>query len=109
MRDYELTIIVDPDGGDEGYTATVERVSGFIREQGGEPTKVDEWGRRKLAYPVNRKLEGFYAVLQFKMDPAGVRALEDYLTRAEDLLRHLIVRMEEVSAGAHKETGDGGS
>lgn len=108
MRDYELVIVVNPDGGDEGFDAAVERVTRFIQEHGGEITNTDPWGRRKLAYPIGRYLEGFYAVVQFRFEPREVRALEDNLTRAEDVLRHLVVKMEEVAVGARKESGDGG-
>lgn len=108
MRDYELVMVVSPDGGDEGFTAAVERVSQYIQEHGGEVTNVDQWGRRKLAYPISRYLEGFYAVTHFRFDPREVRALESSLTLAEDLLRHLVVRLEEVAVSAQKETGDGG-
>lgn len=109
MRDYELVMVVNPDGGDEGFSTAVERVSQFIRDNGGELIKVDAWGRRKLAYPINRNIEGFYAVIHFSFDPRDVRVLEDNLARAEDLLRHLIVKMEEVKVAAQKETGDGGA
>jgi small subunit ribosomal protein S6 len=108
VRDYELVMVVSPDGGDEGFTAAVERVNQFIQEHGGEVTNTDQWGRRKLAYPIGRYLEGFYAITHFRFEPREVRALEANLTFAEDVLRHLVVRMEEVAVGAQKETGDGG-
>jgi len=108
VRDYELVMVVNPDGGDEGFTAAVERVNGYIQEHGGEVTDTDEWGRRKLAYPIGRYLEGFYIVTHFRFEPREVRALESSLTRAEDVLRHLVVRLDEVAVGAQKETGDGG-
>lgn len=108
MRDYEVVMVVSPDGGDEGFAAAVERVSGFIRNQGGEITNVDEWGRRKLAYPVQRFLEGFYAIIHFKYEPREVKALEESLAKAEDVLRYLVVKLEGVPVGAQKETGDGG-
>lgn len=108
MRDYELVIVVDPDGGDDGFNTALERVSSFIQGRGGEITNTDPWGRRKLAYPIRRYLEGFYAVVQFRFEPREVRALEDNLTRAEDVLRHLVVKLEEIAVGAQKESGDGG-
>ena len=102
MRDYELVMLVSPDVGDEGLPATVERVSQFIQERGGEIKNVDQWGRRRLAYPIRRFNEGFYVVTQFALDPQAVRALEGNLDLAEDVLRHLVVRLEEVKQRARE-------
>ena len=96
MRDYELVLLVSPDVGDEGFPATVERVSKFIQDRGGEIKNVDQWGRRRLAYPIRRFTEGFYAVTHFSLEPNEVRSLEGNLDLAEDILRHLVVRHEEV-------------
>ena len=102
MRDYELVMLVSPDVGDEGFPGTVERVSKFIQERGGEVKNVDQWGRRRLAYPIRRFSEGFYAVTHFSLEPNEVRALEGNLDLAEDVLRHLVVRQDEVRALAQK-------
>ena len=103
MRDYELVLVVKPDGGDEAFTATVERFSQAIKDQGGEVTSVDPWGMRKLAYPIERHMEGFYSVTAFKIEPSEVRALEDSLGRAEDLLRHMVVRQDHPPVVAEAE------
>ncbi len=95
MRDYELVLLVSPDVGDEGFPATVERVSKFIQDRGGEIKNVDQWGRRRLAYQIRRFNEGFYAVTIFSLEPNEVRSLEGNLDLAEDILRHLVVRHEE--------------
>lgn len=91
-------MLVSPDVGDEGYPATVERVTKFIQDRGGEIRNVEQWGRRRLAYPIRRFNEGFYAVTHFSLEPNKVRALEANLDLAEDVLRHLVVRREEVPA-----------
>lgn len=103
MRDYELVLLVSPDVGDEGFPTTVERVSKFIQERGGEIRDVDQWGRRRLAYPITRFTEGFYAVTHFSIEPTELRALEGNLGLAEDVLRHLVVRQEEAPVVAQKE------
>jgi small subunit ribosomal protein S6 len=103
-----LVIVVSPEGGDESFAAVVERVTQFIKDHGGEVTNTDQWGRRKLAYPISRFAEGFYAVTHFKFEPREVRALEDSLTRSEDVLRHLVTRRDEVSVASRKESKDGG-
>jgi small subunit ribosomal protein S6 len=96
LRDYELVLVVSPDAGDEGFPTTLDRVTRFIQERGGEIKDVDPWGRRRLAYPIGRFTEGFYAVTHFSLEPTQVRAIEGNLDLAEDILRHLVVRYEEV-------------
>jgi small subunit ribosomal protein S6 len=103
VRDYELVMVVSPEGGDEGLSAAVERVQGFIQQSGGEVKQVDEWGRRRLAYPIRRQLEGYYVVTQFSLDPQAVRALEGNLELAEDVMRHLVVKLEEPKQAAQEE------
>ncbi|MEX0683296.1 MAG: 30S ribosomal protein S6 [Dehalococcoidia bacterium] len=95
MRDYELVLVVSPDGGEENFPNTVERVHTFIKDRGGEIKNVDQWGRRRLAYPVQRFTEGYYNITHFAFDPQQVRALEGSLDLAEDVLRHLVVRIDE--------------
>ncbi len=96
MRDYELVMVVDPDVGDEGLPGIIDRVHAFIQERGGAVKNVDEWGRRRLAYPIKRKQEGYYVVTHFSLDPQAIRALEGTLELAEEVLRHLVTRLEEV-------------
>ncbi len=103
MRDYELVMVVDPEVGDEGLPGTVDRVHGFIQERGGEIKNVDQWGRRRLAYPIKRKQEAYYVITHFSFDPQGIRALEGNLDLAEDVLRHLVTRIEEVKEVKVKE------
>jgi len=103
VRDYELVLVISPAVGDEGYPTTVERVSNFIQERGGEVKDVDQWGRRRLAYPITRFTEGFYAVTHFSLEPTELRALEGNLGLAEDVLRHLVVRQEEAPLSPLKE------
>ena len=104
MRDYELVLVVSPDVGDEGFPATVERVSKFITDRGGQVKDTDPWGRRRLAYPIRRATEGFYAVTHFSFEPTELRALEANLSLAEDVLRHLVVRQEEAPMPPPRET-----
>ena len=108
MRDYELVLVISPDVGDEGFPTTVERVSNFIQERGGQIKDTDQWGRRRLAYPIRRATEGFYAVTHCSLEPTELRALEGNLGLAEDVLRHLVVRQEEVPLSPAKEVSSMG-
>ena len=98
MRDYELVVIVSPEGGDDGFPTTVDRISNFITERGGEIKNVDPWGRRRLAYPIRRHYDGYYAVTHFAAEPQAIRPLEANLDLAEDILRHLVIKMDEEKA-----------
>ncbi len=95
MRDYELVMIVSPEVGDEGLSATVERVQQFILERGGQVKQVEPWGRRRLAYPISHHQEGNYVVAQISLEPQAVPALENSLKLSEDVIRHLVVKLEE--------------
>jgi small subunit ribosomal protein S6 len=96
LRDYELVYIVSPEAGDDAVQTTVDRVHGSIAERGGEVKQVEQWGKRRLAYPIRRQAEGFYVVTQFSIEPEELRGLESGLDLAEDVLRHLVTRAEEV-------------
>ncbi len=95
MREYELVLVISPELSDEQVSATVERVQRFISERGGEVVKLDRWGRRRLAYPIQRHTEGHYVVTQFRLDGAAVRELNRSLEVSEPVLRHLVVRTDE--------------
>ena len=96
MRDYELIFIVQPDVGDDGLEAVVQRVEQIITNHGGEVSKVDPWGKRRLAYPIRRFREGYYVRMETKLQPDGIREIEHDFKLTEPLMRHLIVRMDEV-------------
>ena len=94
MRDYELVVVISPDIEDENVTISVDRFQGLIKEWGGKVQDVDNWGRRQLAYPIDRHKEGNYVVAQFSLPPDRVSELEDSLERSEEVIRHLVVRRE---------------
>jgi small subunit ribosomal protein S6 len=71
-----------------------EKVEKFIGTGGGILTRRDDWGKRRLAYPILKFTEGFYSVLQFNLPPTAVRDLERSLQLTEEILRYLIVRVE---------------
>ena len=95
MRDYELVMIVSPEVDDEAVTSTLERVQGFIAEQGGEVKGVTPWGRRRLAYPIEKHREGSYLIAQLSLDPQRLGALESSLHLSEEVIRHLVVKLDE--------------
>ena len=94
MRDYELVIIISPDVAEEDIPTTIDKVSEFVTSRGGEITGIDRWGKRRLAYPINRFREGNYVLSRFKLEPGTTAELEASLQISETILRHLLVRME---------------
>jgi small subunit ribosomal protein S6 len=95
LRDYELMVVLNPEIGDDVIGESLERLSQAITSRGGEVVDTNAWGRRRLAYPIKRHLEGNYVVSQIKLDPAQVPHLESGLRISEDVIRHLIIRTDE--------------
>jgi small subunit ribosomal protein S6 len=95
MRDYELMFIVHPDLDDSTLKEVVDRVQGWITGSGGQVSKVDLWGKRKMAYPIRKQNEGQYVLLKTKMNPSFCSELERNLRFQEPVMRFLIAADEE--------------
>jgi small subunit ribosomal protein S6 len=95
MCNYEFTFIVRSDLEDEGMTAVVEKVGQFIADGGGQVTNVDHWGRRRLAYPIQRQKEGYYVLMHVQLDSQSIGELERNLKLTEEVIRYLLVRVED--------------
>ena len=95
LRDYEMVVILSPEIGDDVISESLERLSQTVTSRGGEVVDVNHWGRRRLAYPIKRHIEGNYVVSQVKLDPETVPDLESNLRISEEVIRHMIVRAEE--------------
>lgn len=94
MRAYELTFIVNPELDDSAFKEIVERVKGWITDSGGEISKTDLWGKRKLAYEINKQTEGNYVLLRANIDPTFCNDLERNLRLAEPVMRYLLISKE---------------
>lgn len=100
VRRYELIYIVHPEVDEANLAAVNETVTGLVERGGGKVVKIDPWGLRRLAYPIRKVWEGQYVLMHLELDPLSVSELERGLGLAEQILRHLVVRVEEVeSAG----------
>jgi small subunit ribosomal protein S6 len=95
MRNYEFTFIAHPDVEDEGLPGVTDKVSQFITEGGGQITNVNHWGRRRLAYPIQKQQEGYYVLMQVQLDPKSLGELERKLKLTEEVIRYLLVRVED--------------
>ena len=95
MRNYEFTFIAHPDVEDEGLEGVTEKVSRFITEGGGQIDNIDQWGRRRLAYPIQKQREGYYVLMQVQLDTESIGELERNLKLTEEVIRYLLVRVED--------------
>ena len=92
LRDYEIVLILTPQASEDEVSAIMERISGFISDRGGSFEDHDVWGLRRLAYPINKFLEGIYVLAHFSLDAKDVLELNRNLGTAEDILRHLVTK-----------------
>ena len=95
MRHYELMVILDPDLEEKTIAPSLDAFLGVIRSDGGTVEKVDVWGRRRLAYEIDHKVEGIYAVLDVTAEPAAVKELDRQLNLNESVLRTKVLRPDE--------------
>ena len=94
MNKYELAVIVSAKIEDDERAATIEKVKGYIERFGGTITNVDEWGKKKLAYEIQKMGEGFYYFIQFDAEPGVPGELEQRLRIMDNVLRYLCVKQE---------------
>ncbi len=94
MPSYELTFILRPLD-ETALTAVNERIANQIAASGGEITARNDWGKRRLAYPIRKLNEGHYVSLQLNLPPQAVRTIERALQLSDDVLRYLVIRADE--------------
>ena len=96
MRDYELLYIIKTELSEEQTQAVIDRYNGILAEQGAEVASVDKWGKRKLAYTIDKKYtDGFYVLVKFKGETAAVNETDRLMKIDENLIRHLITRADD--------------
>jgi len=98
MNNYETVFILTPVLSDLQMKEAVEKFSGIITEEGGEIVNVENWGLKKLAYPIQKKSTGFYNMIEFKADPTTIAKLELMFRRDERVIRFLTVAQEKYAA-----------
>ena len=98
MQQYELMVILDPEIDERTVAPSLDKFLNVIRNAGGTIDKVDIWGRRRLAYEINKKTEGIYAVVAFTSDSAATVELDRQLKLSEAVMRTKVLRAEEAIA-----------
>ena len=92
---YELMVILDPEIDERTVAPSLDKFLNVIRNDGGTIDKVDVWGKRRLAYEINKKNEGIYAVVNFTATPAATVELDRQLSLSEAVIRTKVLRAEE--------------
>lgn len=93
MREYELTYIVRPDMEEEALEEISKKVEQVVTGNGGQVTEVKHWGKRRLAYPIQKLREGYYVLNRIQLEPQMLKEVERSLTLSEEIIRYLIVRV----------------
>lgn len=95
MRDYELMYIVRPTVTDEQLPQVIDRVGSMAQSLGGQALDTNIWGKRRLAYPIDKHEDGYYVVSKLSLDPGRTGELEDQLRIYDEVIRHMLVRWVE--------------
>jgi small subunit ribosomal protein S6 len=107
MRRYELMLVLRPDVADDRSQAVIDRTTRQIVASGGQIVKVAPWGRRRLAYAIDRHREGSYHIVLFDAPGEAVTELERGLLITEEVLRHLVTRVERPARPGRREGEEG--
>ncbi len=94
LRRYEVMVILDPDLEERTVGPSLDQYLNLVRQDGGNVETVDIWGRRRMAYDIEKKSEGIYAVIELDAEPATVKELDRQLTLNESVLRTKVIRPE---------------
>src|SRR5579883_3022406 len=98
MRHYEIMAIFDPDLEEEAIQSVVDRAVEAIRARGGVPGRVELWGKRRFAYELAHRWEGYYAVLPVAAEPGALAEVDRMLFLADEVLRHKVIRVPDQAA-----------
>ncbi|MEA4906167.1 MAG: 30S ribosomal protein S6 [Chloroflexi bacterium] len=94
MRDYEIVCIIQADLDETTTNGVIEKVGGWISDSGGAITKIDRWGKRRMAYAIRKQRDGYYVLYQAQIQPSFLAEFERNLKLQEPVLRHLVIAVE---------------
>ncbi len=98
LRPYEVMVILDPGLEEEVIRASIDRATEVISANGGAPGRVDRWGKRRFAYELDHRWEGYYVLIEATAEPAAMAELDRMLTLADEVVRHKVIRLPDVVA-----------
>ena len=102
MRPYEVMVILEPSLEESQVQAVVNRSTEQLQAGGSTVNRVDKWGKRRFAYEIKKRTEGFYVLLDVSSEPGPMEELDRSLHLADDVLRHKIVRLPEAAISGNK-------
>jgi small subunit ribosomal protein S6 len=91
LRQYEVLLILPADADESVVGSAVDRIRRIVADAGGEVGKIDRWGRKRFAYEIDRRSEGYYAVVEFSADPSSIAELDRTLSLADEVVRFKVV------------------
>jgi small subunit ribosomal protein S6 len=100
MRPYEVMLIFDASLEEENIRAAIDRFAEFIRSRGGNPGRADRWGKRRFAYELHHRWEGYYVLMEFTAEVALEEELHRMLSLADEVIRHKVIRIPEAALKA---------
>ncbi len=99
MNYYENFVIIEPTLGDEEIQEVSSKIKEFIQKKGGEILKEDHWGRRKLAYELNKRSQGYYILYTFKAPPSIIKQLEDFYKVYDPVFKFMVIKLTKKELG----------
>lgn len=108
LRPYEVMIIFDATLEEDSIQGIVDRATQLIRDRGGNPGQIDRWGKRRFAYELNHRWEGYYVVAEFTAEPTSIAELDRMLRLADEVVRHKVIRLPDKVAGRPRRSSGGG-
>jgi len=99
MRPYEVMIIFDAGLEEENIRAVLDRTSDALKSRGGTVVRIDRWGRRRFAYELKHRLEGYYVLVEASAEPEAVAEADRVLSLADEVVRHKVIRLPDSLAG----------
>ncbi|MDD3220473.1 MAG: 30S ribosomal protein S6 [Lachnospiraceae bacterium] len=94
MNKYELALVVNAKIEEEERTAVVEKAKEYVARYGGNISEVEEWGKKRLAYEIQKMREGFYYFIQFEAEPTAPAEIERHVRIMDNVLRYLVIRKD---------------
>ncbi len=98
-RPYEIVIILEPSLDDQANEAIVKRTVSLVTTNGGSAGRIERWGRRKLAYEIEKKTEGYYVLIEASAVPSSIKEIDRQLQLTDEVLRHKIIVIPAKSTG----------
>lgn len=99
MRPYEVMVILDAGLEEEAIRSVLDRVAELVRSRGGNPGRVDRWGKRRFAYELHHRVEGYYVLFEIAAEPPAIAELDRMLSLADEVIRHKTIRLPDKVAG----------